>query len=405
MDNISHTLIGALVGECLARFSRSDMPAQPRRDLVVVLAAVGSNLPDLDLLDSGWHDRLDYLLHHRGYTHTILIALATALLLAGVAQWWLRRRHLVPSRHDWAVLGAAAVLGPALHLAMDYSNSYGVHPLWPLDNRWVYGDAIFIVEPWLWLAATPLLFTLRSRLARLLLALALGLIVVAAFGSGLVRLPVAFALAAAAGTLLVIGARCRAAVALGCGLALWLGASACFIGAGALLRARLTAFADTTWPRERLADIVLTPLPADPLCWEALLVQTHGDALIARRAMVALLPDRVPAARCPARGLRGATTAATVPPTKHTHCLRLLGDRRHRLGQPGAGCAPERFIPRLVLGRQRGGGLLCLGLLALRSLTRARGLLEQIAGAVALGLLGKVGQRGGLGEQRRGAGL
>ena len=309
MDNISHTLIGALVGECLARFSRSDMPAQPRRDLVVVLAAVGSNLPDLDLLDSGWHDRLDYLLHHRGYTHTILIALATALLLAGVAQWWLRRRHLVPSRHDWAVLGAAAVLGPALHLAMDYSNSYGVHPLWPLDNRWVYGDAIFIVEPWLWLAATPLLFTLRSRLARLLLALALGLIVVAAFGSGLVRLPVAFALAAAAGTLLVIGARCRAAVALGCGLALWLGASACFIGAGALLRARLTAFADTTWPRERLADVVLTPLPAYPLCWEALLVQTQGDALIARRAMVALLPDRVPAARCPARGLRGATTA------------------------------------------------------------------------------------------------
>jgi hypothetical protein len=27
-----------------------------------------------------------------------------------------------------------------------------VHPFWPLDNRWYYGDLIFILEPWIWVA-------------------------------------------------------------------------------------------------------------------------------------------------------------------------------------------------------------------------------------------------------------
>jgi len=42
--------------------------------LFVVLAAVGGNLPDLDLLYSyvSSDRKLDYLLEHRGYTHSIV---------------------------------------------------------------------------------------------------------------------------------------------------------------------------------------------------------------------------------------------------------------------------------------------------------------------------------------------
>ena len=34
--------------------------------------------------------------------------------------------------------------GTLLHLGMDFLNSYGVHPFWPIQNRWVYGDSVFI---------------------------------------------------------------------------------------------------------------------------------------------------------------------------------------------------------------------------------------------------------------------
>ena len=36
------------------------------------------------------------------------------------------------------------------HIVADAWNSYGVHPFWPFDNHWYYGDAINIYEPWLW---------------------------------------------------------------------------------------------------------------------------------------------------------------------------------------------------------------------------------------------------------------
>jgi inner membrane protein len=34
---------------------------------------------------------------------------------------------------------------------MDSLNVYGVHPLWPFDPNWYYGDLVFIVEPVFWI--------------------------------------------------------------------------------------------------------------------------------------------------------------------------------------------------------------------------------------------------------------
>jgi len=305
LDNISHTLAGVLLGECLARMRGGAMPLQPRRTLVVVLAAVGSNLPDLDLLDSGWHDRLDYLLHHRGYSHSVVAAALAGALLAVLARGWLHWRGHRPNARDWGVIGAIALLGPLLHLALDYGNSYGVHPWWPLDNRWRYGDSLFIVEPWLWLAGTPLLTTLRSRSARTLLALALGALVLAAAASGLARPAVALALAGTLALLAWLAARAPMSLALGCGLALWLGTIATFTMAGAYARHALRA----QLPDHGLVDIVLTPLPGDPLCWEALLVRVEDEVLVGQRALLSLAPAHVPAQSCPARGAGSATTA------------------------------------------------------------------------------------------------
>ena len=53
-------------------------------------------------------------------------------------------------------------LGVLLHVFMDFLNSYGVRLLMPFSERWFYGDALYIVDPWLyrlvgasWLARRP----------------------------------------------------------------------------------------------------------------------------------------------------------------------------------------------------------------------------------------------------------
>jgi hypothetical protein len=58
------------------------------------------------------------------------------------------------------------------HLVLDWTNSYGIHPFWPFDDRWKYGDSVFIVEPWFWVVSVPALVAASTnRVARALLSL------------------------------------------------------------------------------------------------------------------------------------------------------------------------------------------------------------------------------------------
>lgn len=55
MDNLTHTLVGALVAETAARVIpavKSTLPQTTRRNLYLALMVVGSNLPDLACLAS-----------------------------------------------------------------------------------------------------------------------------------------------------------------------------------------------------------------------------------------------------------------------------------------------------------------------------------------------------------------
>jgi inner membrane protein len=48
---------------------------------------------------------------------------------------------------------------------LDLLNNYGVRLLAPLDWRWFYGDAVFIVDPWLWLSLGLGIWVTRRRLS------------------------------------------------------------------------------------------------------------------------------------------------------------------------------------------------------------------------------------------------
>jgi inner membrane protein len=275
------------------------LPDGTFRRLIVVSLVVGSNLPDADLLyTSLGGGPLSYVLQHRGYTHTLVGALASAALLWLACAAWLRYRHLRATAREQAWIAAAAVTGVLLHLAMDYTNSYGVHPFWPFYNGWVYGDSVFILEPLLWLAAAPLVFVLESVPARVGVALALGGIAIAVVAAGRVATPAVVIFVVLGAAMLAAGRWLRPGLALGCGIACWLGVTAVFGVAGHVAAGRLDAVAHAQFPGARTLDRVLTPTPADPLCWDGWLVQAQNGEEIMRQARISLLPGLLDVRDC-----------------------------------------------------------------------------------------------------------
>jgi inner membrane protein len=292
---------------------RAALPDGTFRRLLVVCLVAGSNLPDADLLYTSFGGGpLAYVLQHRGYTHTLVGALAGAALLWGVCALWLRYRQLRATALEQVWIATAGVTGVLLHLGMDYTNNYGVHPFWPFYNGWVYGDSVYILEPLLWLAAAPLVFLLESVAARVLVALLLGAITLAVLLSGVVALPAVMGFVVLAAAMLAAGRWLRPAVALACGIACWLGVTVVFGVASHVAAGRLDAMARAQFPASRTLDRVLTPTPANPVCWTGWLVQTQDGQEIMRQARMSLLPDLIDERNC--RGVeRLATVGESVP--------------------------------------------------------------------------------------------
>ena len=132
-----------------ARFGSAASPSY--RAAALTTAVLANNVPDFDFLYVGiTGGRLGYLLHHRGHTHTLAAAPLLALLGVALVAFGFRlgkaSAHAPATSRTWA---CCATLGCVLHVFMDFGNNYGVHPFWPLYDGWLYGDAIFIIDPWL----------------------------------------------------------------------------------------------------------------------------------------------------------------------------------------------------------------------------------------------------------------
>lgn len=319
MDNLTHTLLGALAGETAARFmptARSLLPETARRNLYLTLMIAGSNVPDLDFLYTGiTGGKLGYLLHHRGHTHTVIGALLLGLLMYALSIAWLRWRRIPHAQRDLWWLAFIALLAPLLHIAMDAQNEYGVHPFWPFDNSWFYGDAIFIIEPLFWTTAAPLAFVWRGRLPRLLIALVQIVAVALAFGSGFVPQAFGFALAALALAMLGLGWRCNARSAVLAGFVASVILVLLFKTAAGIARGRVETLVAAQYPTATALDHVLAPLPVNPLCWEVIAVQVDGDAYSLRQALLSLAPEWVPAHACGGPGAGVQTTVALTDST------------------------------------------------------------------------------------------
>lgn len=324
MDNITHSIIGLGVAELLQRSlaPEAQRAAQRGRHRLMLFSCwFASNMPDLDLFLTPLLPKpLGYLLEHRGHTHTLLWALPQALLLlAALWLFWPGARALLKgSAAARAGLGAALLLGLGLHLSMDFLNSYGLHPFYPFDPRWFYGDLVFIVEPLFWVAlGAPLALMLARPVARgaALAALAGALLFFAArgflgWGACAVLLGLGAGLA-----LLQRRAGERGRGALLAGLAVCLGFIAVQGGAAALARQRIDAALQRIDPAARLLDVALTAYPSQPLCWSFVTLEMDEarDRYRLRRGVASLAPDALAPAACPA-GLTGALPRRALAP-------------------------------------------------------------------------------------------
>jgi inner membrane protein len=324
MDNISHSLIGLGVGELVQRSLAPEADPgrqRTRRRLLLLACWLASNFPDLDLfLAPLLAAPLGYLLHHRGHTHTILFAIPQALLLfAAIWLLWPGARALLrESASARRGMAAALAFGLGLHLGLDYLNSYGLHPFYPFDARWFYGDMLFIVEPVFWVAfGVPLALALRRRAARALALAALSAALAFFAARGYLAWGALAALAllgAGMGwTQRRAGAHGRAAFVLA--LAASLGFIVIQGGASALGRQRIEAALQRLDPAARVLDVAMTAFPSHPLCWVFVSVESDeaADSYRLRRGIFSLAPDVVPAAQCPA-ALSGAPDAANATP-------------------------------------------------------------------------------------------
>lgn len=339
MDNITHTIVGLGVGELLERSLPPEADtsrAGTRRRLLLTACALASNFPDLDLfLSRLLPDPLGYLLNHRGHTHTLLYALPQALALA-VLLWlcWPAARALLrasrPAR--WG-LAASIGAGLGLHLLLDYTNSYGLHPFYPFDGRWFYGDMVFIVEPLYWIAfGAPLAMMLATRRARMA-ALAVPVCALLLFTfKGYLGTASCVALLGAGALLGAAqhraGAQGRAALLLALGLCgvYVAGQGAASHMGGQRIRAALARID----PGARVVDVAMTAYPSQPLCWNFVSVESNEAAgsYRMRRGVASLAPDWLAPLACPHRlvdgGAKASLDPAIVEMSEVTASLRAL---------------------------------------------------------------------------------
>ncbi len=144
MDNLTHSLIGAALGQAgLKRKTGLAMPA-------LIIAA---NLPDIDAPCAIYG--IESLSMRRGITHGPIALLVLPVLLAG-AIWWFDRWQTkcgkrpegrLPLHLGWLV--GLAFIGTLTHPAFDWLNNYGIRLLEPFSHRWFYGDTLFIIDPWI----------------------------------------------------------------------------------------------------------------------------------------------------------------------------------------------------------------------------------------------------------------
>ncbi len=134
MDSITHTVLGACVGEALA--------GKKLGKHAMFWGALANNIPDVDVITSFWMNQADSLLAHRGFTHSILFALIFPFILAFILSRWHKNKHMLFK--DWWLIISS---GMFLHIFIDSLTSYGTGWYEPFSHYRVTMNVLFVADP------------------------------------------------------------------------------------------------------------------------------------------------------------------------------------------------------------------------------------------------------------------
>ena len=160
MDPITHAASGAVA--MLA------MPRRPASRWAVPLAALAAASPDVDVALA--NTPLQFLLLHRGITHSLAFAplLGLALALAGYALWRPSTERHWRFATTWLFMTAMVLL----HIWLDCITTYGTMIFQPFSSMRVRLNAVFIIDLLLTLPLLWAIWRWRARRGLMLLAAA-----------------------------------------------------------------------------------------------------------------------------------------------------------------------------------------------------------------------------------------
>jgi inner membrane protein len=134
MDNITHTLTGAIASKT--------GPERHHTRLLFWIMVVSANLPDIDFVLQFFGDRIFYMEHHRGLSHSFVFAPFFAAFVAGIIK-------LTVKGLQFRLVFTYVLLGIVIHIFFDLITSFGTMIFYPLTETRYTLDLIFIIDPWL----------------------------------------------------------------------------------------------------------------------------------------------------------------------------------------------------------------------------------------------------------------
>lgn len=132
MDPVTHGLIGA----ALSTFSGHPIQIN---DPVFLGCTLGAMLPDLDIV-TYVKGRLNYLMKHRGASHSFLALGGMALGLGSLI-------YAIYPTSSWATIILWTLIGTLSHGLSDLLNSYGAELFWPFLRKKYTVDMIIVTDP------------------------------------------------------------------------------------------------------------------------------------------------------------------------------------------------------------------------------------------------------------------
>jgi inner membrane protein len=281
MDPIAHTLVGAtLAASGLRR----------RTPLATAGLLLGANAPDIDVVSYAAGPYAAFAFR-RGWTHGVLAIAVLPLLVTGLLllwdRWFRQRAASAQPARAGPLLGVVA-LAVLTHPALDWLNNYGLRWLMPFDGRWFYGDAVFIIDPWLWLGLGGVATLMYSPSRRTLLAWGVFWLVTSLVVLSTALVPVLARIIWGMGVLIVLAARAsgfaapRREPALERAALIAIAAAGLYVGAAAIAdlpeRAGVRAALEARGLGP-VTSVMVAPVPANPFAGDILAVTPAGYRL------------------------------------------------------------------------------------------------------------------------------